>query len=174
MVILWTRTRQTYIIFASKKGGRSRAAQGSIISLVGSQGYAVGQDVMCTAELMAWCVCGAHQSLYVFGMKTYVIWFKNAMERVCMLGGGWAEEMLVDLNKVDILIVDIKHYRSCCPLMGAVGLLSYVCGRCHFASCGYVWGCQEVLWEPQRWTSRTQFKTCWRSRPFSRISPGPS
>lgn len=31
------------------------------------------QDIMCTAELMAWCVCGAHQSLYVFGMKTYVI-----------------------------------------------------------------------------------------------------
>lgn len=52
------------LYFPSKKGGRSRAAQGSIISLVGSQGYAVGLQTGCRLLLSLWPgVYAVHTSL---------------------------------------------------------------------------------------------------------------
>lgn len=93
MVILWTKKCQTCIIFPSKKGGRSRAAQGSIISLLGSQGCAVGLQTGCHVYSWAYgLVCMRRTSVSV------CVWNENicnliqecngACVRVCVWRGG--------------------------------------------------------------------------------------
>lgn len=104
-------------------------------------------------------VCVAHQSLYVFGMKTYVIWWKNAVKHG---RGGMAEEMLLDLHQVDVLLVDIKQFwfspenekkktQSYKSEQMLLVVLSWpllfcweVCGRRHFASGCCVWRCAKT------------------------------